>query len=264
MSGWGDEGSGPLAVLRRGRRALDRRRLAATRLLRAFARAYPEARFVQIGANDGTTDDALAPFIASSAWTGILVEPLPGAFERLRATHASRADRLALVNAAISDHDGAVSIHYPCRVRGGEVVDRLETLASLSPELAEATGADFIPDAEREIVREDVRAMSLATLLREQGVGDLDLLAIDAEGYDHEVLAQVDFGALRPRLVVYEHLLLDPADRERCRELVEAAGYETLAEQKDTWCLEPRDDELTRRFRSMTPAVAPQSIHDDR
>ena len=264
MSGWGDEGAGPVAVLRRGRRALGRRRLAATRLLRAFARAYPEARFLQIGANDGATDDALAPFIASNGWTGVLVEPLPGAFERLRATHASRSDRLRFVNAAISDRDGETSIHYPCRVRDGEIVDRLDTLASLSRELADATGAAFIPDAEREVVREDVRAMSVATLLRDHGVEGLDLLAIDAEGYDHEVLAQVDLGALRPRLVVYEHLMLEPADRERCRELVERAGYETLAEQKDTWCLEPRGDELTRRFRRLTPAVAPESIHDER
>jgi FkbM family methyltransferase len=208
------------------------------------------------------THDQLAPYEAANEWSGILVEPLPGPFERLRRTHAAHDDRLTLVNAAIAEGNGSRTVYYPYRVRDGEVIDRLDTLASLSREMAERTGAVFIPDGERAIAEEEVDAVSFASLVREHSLERLDLLAIDTEGHDHEVLMQVDLEGLRPRLLVYEHLLLTPEDRERCRDLVEGLGYETLAEQKDTWCLDPRDDALTQTFRRLKPRAPAESIDD--
>lgn len=92
------------------------RRLAGEGLLSAFADAYPDAFFVEIGANDGEQWDHLRPFILTHAWRGVMVEPLPQAFERLRRNYDG-IDRVALENAAIADHDGRMAI-YP-RARPG-------------------------------------------------------------------------------------------------------------------------------------------------
>ena len=40
-------------------------------------------------------------------------------------------------------------------------------------------------------------------------------------------------------------------------------GYEILEEGFDTFCLDPVDDDLTKRFRRLRPAVAPVSVHDE-
>ncbi len=45
-------------------------------------------KFVQIGANDGIRFDGLYRFVTQQPCSGIVVEPLPDMFERLRANYA--------------------------------------------------------------------------------------------------------------------------------------------------------------------------------
>ena len=99
-----------LALRKRMRRLQDRRshrRLAGPRLLQAFGEAYPRAFFIEIGSNDGDQHDHLQPLIRSLQWTGLMVEPVPYVFERLRHNYAD-LDRVTLENAAIADRDGQV------------------------------------------------------------------------------------------------------------------------------------------------------------
>jgi FkbM family methyltransferase len=239
------------------------RRLAGRKLLRAFADAFPEASFIEIGANDGVDNDALRPFIVSRAWSGVMVEPVPHVFERLQRNCAG-LERVVLVNAAIADHDGTVPLYQAVRVDGDEIVSRFDTAGSLSRDTTERTGAVFIPDErERRIVRFDVPCLSFESLCREYRIQDVDLVLIDTEGYDYEIVKQIDFATHHPRLLVYEHLLLSPAERKECKAHVESLGYETMEEQRDTWCLDTEpDDRLTRKYRRLRPGAPAESIHD--
>ena len=81
------------------------RRMAGPRLIRAFGRRYPTAFFVEIGANDGEQHDHLRPLILDADWRGLMVEPVPYVFERLR-RQLRRRPRVTLENAAIADRDG--------------------------------------------------------------------------------------------------------------------------------------------------------------
>lgn len=56
-----------------------------------------------------------------------------------------------------------------------------------------------------------VRCAPLADILREHVIGELDLLTIDAEGYDFEVLKTLDFEVSRPRVVLTEQFSRDIA-----------------------------------------------------
>jgi hypothetical protein len=91
----------------------------------------------------------------------------------------------------------------------------------------------------------------------------VDLVVVDTEGYDAEILESIDFSAAPPRLVVYEHYHLGPDEQRACRERLEAAGYETLEEGFDTFCLRPGDDELGRRWRALEPAVEARFAVDE-
>ena len=44
-----------------------RRRLASTKLLRAFAKQYPQAFLIEIGANDGIANDPIREFVTANA-----------------------------------------------------------------------------------------------------------------------------------------------------------------------------------------------------
>lgn len=49
-----------------------------------------------------------------------------------------------------------------------------------------------------------VRCAPLSTILREHGIGSVDLLTIDAEGFDFEVLQTVDWKLTAPKVVLIE------------------------------------------------------------
>ncbi|MEA2494347.1 MAG: hypothetical protein QOJ29_2258, partial [Thermoleophilaceae bacterium] len=68
----------------------------------------------------------------------------------------------------------------------------------------------------------------------------------------------------RPRLLVYEHFHLDDDARTTTRALLHEHGYETMEEGLDTFAFDPGvDDELTRRWRRLEPAIPGASKKDE-
>ncbi len=240
------------------------RRLAAPKLLRAFADAYPEAFFVEIGSNDGEQHDHLRPFILARAWRGIMVEPVPHVFERLRRNYGA-IERVALENAAIADRDGTLPFFYPAPPEAAELErlpDWYDGIGSLSRE-AVVGHARQIPDLEARVVRAEVEGLTYASLCRRHGAPRVDLLVIDTEGHDWQILRSLDLSGERPRLIVYEHFHLSAEERIEARAHLERAGYATLEEGFDTFCLDPAADALTRTFRRLRPGVPGVSSDDE-
>jgi FkbM family methyltransferase len=241
------------------------RRLAGPQLVRAFAESHPDAFFIEIGSNDGVQHDYLRPFITERAWRGVMVEPVPYVFERLRRNYGS-LDRVELENAAIADRDGTLPFYH---LREADSAERAhlpgwyDGIGSFSRDVV-ASHTRHIPDIESRIVRVDVPAMTLESLCRKHGVERVDLLLVDTEGYDFQIIKSIDFAARHPRLLVYEHYHLDPDERERCGRYVREQGYETMEEGFDTWCLDlGADDRLTAAWRGLRPAVPGVSAGDE-
>jgi FkbM family methyltransferase len=239
------------------------RRLAGPKLLPDFADVYPEAFFIEIGANDGEQWDPLRPFILSRRWRGILVEPLPHVFERLQSNYGA-VGRVALENAAIAAMDGRLPFYYVAPLSGkeaDEVPDWYDAIGSFSRETV-LRHASQIPDLESRVVRTEVPCLTFESLCRKHAVERVDLVLVDTEGYDFEIIKQIDLGSYRPRLLVYEHYLLSPEERAACRAHVERLGYATMEECFDTWCLDMGpDDAVTRRWRRLRPALPGLSMH---
>jgi FkbM family methyltransferase len=209
-----------------------------------FARAYPDARFVQIGANDGVMSDPLHGFILATAWRGILVEPVPYLFERLRRNYPLRPG-LLFENVAIAPQAGRRPFYYLRESRGeGEVPEWHAGLGSFLREVVVKHARD-IPDLERRLVVQDVPCLTFDQLCRRHGFEQIDLLHIDTEGYDYEILKTIDLERYRPRLLVYEQHHLSAADRDACRRRLQAHGYACMVEGLDAICLNLR--ELTPR-----------------
>jgi FkbM family methyltransferase len=80
---------------------------------------------------------------------------------------------------------------------------------------------------------EKVQCWTLEQLLERHGLERVDLLQIDAEGYDYEILRTIDFSRLRPRFINYERVLLQE-DEPTCREMLRDAGYALFDWGQDT------------------------------
>ena len=241
--------------------------MTGPRLLRAFAAENPEARFVEIGANDGVSMDPLRPYVAKGGWTGVLVEPLPHLFERLRARY-SGDERLTLVNVAIAEREERRPMYHFAEA-DPPLHDRLPdwytTIGSFDRELIERH-ARGIPELEGRIVATEVECVTLASLFREHDVDRLDVLCVDVDGFDDVVVGQLDLDELRPRLIVYEDVHLDPDDSRACRARLEAAGYQTMQEGLEMWAVDtgPADrlSQTWRRLLERGPAFTGDDLRE--
>ncbi len=82
--------------------------------------------------------------------------------------------------------------------------------------------------------------MTLQQLLDRHQIEHLDLLQIDAEGYDFEILQTLDFSKTKPTFINYERVLLQE-NEPACRRLLSDQGYMLMDwGEKDTLAIRVR------------------------
>ena len=215
------EGTRLLLAEVRARRGAAIDRATGERVLEHFARTFPEASVVQIGANDGFSGDPLARWFEVTRWGGLLVEPIPHLAEALARRHAGRP-WIAVERAAIAETDGEVTLYRVADAPGAPAW--YQQLASLDRAvLLKHQGA--IPDLESRVIAEAVPALTIPSLLARHRIARIDLLVIDAEGLDGRILRQFDFTRFRPWLIMFEHQHLESADKAATLAMLRRHGY---------------------------------------
>ena len=184
-----------------------------------------EIAFLQIGAFDGVTDDDLREVIANYPVRGILVEPQPAVFKRLEERYGDHP-RLTLVNAAVDRTSGSRAF-YTTR-------DQLSTMASFS---RQHLRKHRIPS--REITAQRVECLSIPDLMTRCGFDSIDLLQIDAEGYDYEIIKSLDFDQTRPSVIRFEFAHFSRREIDECLRTLSDRGYRFLVENKDVIAVQP-------------------------
>jgi FkbM family methyltransferase len=199
------------------------RRDESDRLIALFAEIFPDAFVVQIGANDGTAGDPLVEGFRKSRWSGLLVEPVPHLYELLVARYRDRPE-VQTERAAISTRDGEAPL-YRLRTVPGQTPEWFNQLATLDREVL-LKHRSSIPEIDSLLIEERVPTVRLDTLLARHGISRIDLLVIDAEGYDLEILRTLDLTRFRPTLLMFEHQHLSENDKQASFALLRTAGYD--------------------------------------
>lgn len=198
-------------------KSLDRHQEKLGQLILAdqFKRAGENFFFIQIGACDGVSFDALYDFVLAKRLRGIAIEPLPDLFQELKQNYAGCPSVLPL-NVGIHRTAKEMTMYRILSSTNG-LPDYVKGMASMDPDHHKLYG---IPT--EHVRTEVVRCISWDTLLAEQQIRRIDLLQLDTEGYDYEILDMLNFERLRPAVIKFEHdLRLRPKDRSR---FVEAIG----------------------------------------
>jgi FkbM family methyltransferase len=240
-------------LLRDAWRAATPRRIrpAVEMVLEALALDRPQITYVQIGANDAQhSSNPLRPFMLRHRWRGLLVEPVPRVFERLCRSHAGR-DHLTLENAVVAGADGVTD--YYCLAKTDDPLPSwYDQIGSFSRDNVlkhrDLVPGQPIPDIEQRIITLKVPCLSFESLCHKHGLGKLDLVHIDTEGYDYEVIKQIDFNAHQPSVLLYEHKHLPAIDKNNCRVYLEHMGYATLEVGADTLCVRLSEARLCSRL----------------
>lgn len=197
--------------------------------LKQLAAKHRTVRFLNIGANDGVSGDPLREFIITRKWQGLLVEPVDFVFARLQTAYANLPG-VQCANVAIADHSGTIPFWF---VRKNEVMPPgTDQLSSLSRDQI-VKHADIFPGLESFVVSRDIPCSTVTDLQKKHGMQKLDLVFIDTEGFDYEVVKQLDLANNPPELIIYEEVHLPEADKTACRELLQKAGYSVQHDSYD-------------------------------
>jgi FkbM family methyltransferase len=175
---------------------------------------------VQVGACDGITNDPIFHHIANGLARAILVEPNPLAFDRLQKNYRD-LHNVTLVPSAIGAQDGEAQLYRIKKTgKADSEVDSSLQLASFFREHLERHAVK--PEL---IERITVPCRSLSSLVDEFALNTIDLLQIDAEGFDAAVVRMALTMPVRPNCINFEHKHLKPADRRSLFDLLESNDY---------------------------------------
>lgn len=208
----------------------------------------PSMSIVQIGAYIGNSKhDPLFDFlqkVASTKHKIVLVEPIREYFDLLCRNYRNISG-IEFENVAIAETEGERDMYRldgsidPIKHGHGTWLTQLSSLREERMgrlydkcEVDPGHKAFFL---EHRVI-EKVACITLHQLLAKHQIQQLDLLQIDAEGYDYEILKTLDFDLLKPSFINYERVLLQK-DEPACREMLEAQGYLLIDWRQDTLCI---------------------------
>jgi FkbM family methyltransferase len=164
-----------------------------------------QCQVVQVGSNDGVSNDPLRAFLEHDTHRAILIEPVPSIHEKLSRLYAGYRNVVTL-NLAISRDAGPQSFFVVSDRAKEELGEKYQDwycqLGSFVRENIEKHKNGLLSRYIHELA---VSTATLDQVLERHAFASVDLLHIDAEGYDLQVLRTLDLGSNAPRAILIEH-----------------------------------------------------------
>ena len=182
-------------------------------LLENFFKGKRGGTFVDVGAYDGEKFSNSAFLERSMGWTGLCIEPLPSAFEKLSSSRTARC-----IPVCVSDFEGEGDFIESDTYTDGKMLSGLK--ASYDARHADLVGSLATNSSVRK-----VPVRKLSALLAENDMFDIDYCSIDVEGAEFNILSELDLEKFRISVFTIENNYGD----ERIANLMAGKGYEMIA-----------------------------------
>lgn len=218
------------------------------------------ATVIQVGSNDGASNDPLQSVIRLLAPIAVLVEPIPYVFSLLSRRYKGNG-AVALENVAMSSQSGDRDIWFLEESSDSCLPPWYNQIASFEKEHL-LKHRDMIPDIDHRIRSCKVPTLTFEGLCRRHQIEHIHILHIDAEGADAEILASIPLDQITPDVILFEHVHLSANDRNRVLSLLKAANYRTLPFDCDTLAVQ-ESAFLAIPGLSHCGALLPESAHSD-
>jgi len=202
---------------------------------------------VQIGANDGKEGDPVRDLFFRYSSRAILVEPIPSLVSSLTENYSEYKGNLIIENCAISNSDNYFDLWCLKPEYWAEYIERVgrhpTAIASYDPiplteKITDRMGVS--PDiAENMLELLHRPALTVSNLLKKHNWKRLDVLQIDAEGYDLEVI--LSLGSIRPHIINFESFNLSKEDWESWRSWAKKENYGYVQGRMDTLAIHGAD-----------------------
>ncbi|MDB5200763.1 MAG: hypothetical protein JWQ27_172 [Ferruginibacter sp.] len=201
--------------------------------------SQPGFFFIQVGANDGLTGDSLREYIIRYKWQGVLVEPVPYVFARLVENYQA-VEGLNFENSAIGSSDGLLNFYSLAEfdLQGNKLFSdtekyKIDQLGSFDKETL-LKHAYMHQDFEKLIREIKVPTIPFSQLCAKYQVQKIGLLQLDVEGYDYEILKDINFATLQPSIVIFEHQHMKKLHYKAIVKKLSVSGYDFFVDNWDT------------------------------
>lgn len=199
----------------------------------ALRRAPSGSKVLEIGAMDGVRFDELHAYLKDGFFEGIVVEPVAEMFELLSNTY-SGCNNVKCANVAIAERTGPLRLF---RVSTSTVAKN--NLAEWNLGISSAVKGPMLSYLSDLLSEEIVAGLTFEDFVNKFAIQDIDILQIDTEGYDWNILKQIDLGKYGVKLVQIEIIQLMPMDRINVFSFLAKAGYLFDYEWKDVVAVNP-------------------------
>ncbi|MDF1720661.1 MAG: hypothetical protein P1U65_08300 [Minwuia sp.] len=214
-------------------------------LVEAALAGTAKVSLVQVGANDGATNDPVGTLLLARPdqfSAALLIEPQGPAYGRLSARYAD-VPHIHCLHAAIDREPGERPLYTldrdaASRRLGRTVSDGVASfdrghlvwiLRTYDPAISDA-------DMDALITATPVPVMPLTDALAQAGIAPPPtIMLIDTEGYDGEIIRMMAEADIWPNLIQYEHKHLQPNERTHISRLLLGQGYRLRADHADAW-----------------------------
>ncbi len=186
--------------------------------------------FVQIGSHDGISggNDPLHKYIKKYNWSGILVEPVQYLYKELKKNYEG-CGNLVFKNVAISREGEAMKFYSIEKHDNPKNPLWYNQLGSFCKDVI-LSHRKHIPKFDKYFKEEKIKTITFDSLIKD--INQIDLLHIDAEGYDLEIIKSIDFNKTTPSMILYEHKhLKNPTEAV---DYLKNLGYECYSMPADT------------------------------
>jgi len=169
---------------------------------------------VQVGANDGITHDPIHKFIKRDGWNGLLLEPQPYVFRNKLFPLYLKNNGISLENVALGESIGLMDM-YKVSFTNDRWATGLSTFHLPSIEkkidngeikrLAKKHGVKLPVETSEYIDNLKVEVKTFDFLFEKYAIDEIDILQVDAEGFDFEIIKMFDLSRNSAKVVVFEY-----------------------------------------------------------
>ena len=169
--------------------------------------------YIELGALDGVLYSNTKFFEDQLDWTGILIEPHPFKFEKLKENRPNNH----LFNELVSNIEEELLFSF--------FVDNYAGVSGVRSTLPGEHFSGFyhkVPDEQGQIM---IKPISLTSIIKSTNIEHFDLLSLDVEGHEYEILQSWDF-SIPIDIILIETLGGSQNEKdELCRQLLLDHGY---------------------------------------
>ena len=199
-----------------------------------FSKSTTNFQLVQIGANDGITHDPVHKFIKRYRWAGVLLEPQSWLVENKLRPLYRKHDNIVIENLALGKENGAMYLYNIAFTKmrwatGLARFDRTSLLDLFKNGTVNRRASKFgieVPESPEDWIDcTTVKTTNAQSLIDRNNLKKIDLLMIDAEGYDAEVVRLFLNAQPQPLAIAFEEFHLEDHDKALLLNELTDAGY---------------------------------------